>query len=228
METGEDREHRGWVGGREGRRDVRERMENACVGGGGSRNGGSGSEGGLRARALQRARRRAGRRGWLLVKGSTNEGETSESGGSESEAERERVRGREGCWGGSGETEFTPSGIRQFVSDHGARKMLPVVHVTGGPPSSRRRRRATAYPLGAAASIVVPGEPEGNHQHHRARETTAGAGRISRPTSTATMTMMALTVLLVLLVPAAFPDKITIGECRRRPFVRSRVPMIRR
>ncbi|XP_011336838.1 glutamate receptor 1 isoform X2 [Ooceraea biroi] len=89
--------------------------------------------------------------------------------------------------------------------------MLPVVHVTGGPPSSRRRRRATAYPLGAAASIVVPGEPEGNHQHHRARETTAGAGRISRPTSTATMTMMALTVLLVLLVPAAFPDKITIG-----------------
>lgn len=113
-----------------------------------------------------------------------------------------RVSGREGCWGGSGETEFTPSGIRQFVSDHGARKMLPVVHVTGGPPSSRRRRRAT-FPLGTAVSYV-PGLTGD------ARDT--GAGRIGGSTSTATMMTMALTVLLVL-VPAAYPDKISIGEC---------------
>ncbi|KAH0949172.1 hypothetical protein HN011_000702, partial [Eciton burchellii] len=88
--------------------------------------------------------------------------------------------------------------------------MLPVVHVTGGSPSSRRRRRTSAYSLGAAASVVVPGESVENHQHHGTRKITASAGRVSRPTSTATMTTMALTVLLVLLVPAAFPDKIPI------------------
>ncbi|XP_025156825.1 uncharacterized protein LOC112589091 [Harpegnathos saltator] len=78
--------------------------------------------------------------------------------------------------------------------------MLPVVHVTGGPPSSRRRRRAT-FPLGTAASYVpgVTGD---------ARDT--GAGKIGGSTSTAKMMTMALTVLLVL-VPAAYPDKISIG-----------------
>ncbi|XP_012232502.2 glutamate receptor 1 isoform X4 [Linepithema humile] len=110
-----------------------------------------------------------------------------------------RWRGREGCWGGSGETEFTPSGVRQFVSDHGARKMLPVVHETGGPPSSRRRHRVTAVSLGVAASVI----PQENTRN-------TGTGKINRPTSTATMMTMALTVLLVL-VPAAFPDKIPIG-----------------
>jgi len=81
--------------------------------------------------------------------------------------------------------------------------MLPVVHETGGPPSSRRRRRAIAVPL-VAAALTVSGKAEKN-----ARNT--GAGRISRLTSTATMMTMALTVLLVL-VPAAFPEKIPIGE----------------
>lgn len=78
--------------------------------------------------------------------------------------------------------------------------MLPVVHETGGPPSSRRRRRATAVPLTAAKLTV---------SEINARNT--GAGRISRLTSTATMMTMALTVLLVL-VPAAFPEKIPIGK----------------
>lgn len=115
-------------------------------------------------------------------------------------------RRREGCWGGSGETEFTPSRVRQFVSDYGARKMLPVVHETGGPPSSRRRCRAIAVSLGIVAS-AVRGEAEKNAGN-------SGAGRISRSTSTATMMTMALTVLLIL-VPAVFPDKISIGECLR-------------
>ncbi|XP_014487057.1 PREDICTED: glutamate receptor 1 isoform X2 [Dinoponera quadriceps] len=79
--------------------------------------------------------------------------------------------------------------------------MLPVVHVTGGPPSSRRRRRAT-FPLGTAVSAYAPGVTGD------ARDT--GAGRICGSTSTATMMTMALTVLLVL-VPAAYPDKISIG-----------------
>ncbi|KYN21478.1 hypothetical protein ALC57_06091 [Trachymyrmex cornetzi] len=79
--------------------------------------------------------------------------------------------------------------------------MLPVVHETGGPPSSRRRRRATAVPL-VVAALTVFGRAKIN-----ARNT--GAGRISRLTSTATMMTMALTVLLVL-VPAAFPEKIPI------------------
>lgn len=78
--------------------------------------------------------------------------------------------------------------------------MLPVVHETGGPPSSRRRRRATAVSL-IAAKLTVS---ETNARN-------AGAGRISRLTSTATMMTMALTVLLVL-VPAVFPEKIPIGE----------------
>jgi len=81
--------------------------------------------------------------------------------------------------------------------------MLPVVYETGGPPSSRRRRRATTVPL-VVAALTVSGKAEIN-----ARNT--GAGRISRLTSTATMMTMALTVLLVL-VPAAFPEKIPIGE----------------
>ncbi|KYM82218.1 hypothetical protein ALC53_07218 [Atta colombica] len=79
--------------------------------------------------------------------------------------------------------------------------MLPVVYETGGPPSSRRRRRATTVPL-VIAALTVSGKAEIN-----ARNT--GAGRISRLTSTATMMTMALTVLLVL-VPAAFPEKIPI------------------
>ncbi|KYN08616.1 hypothetical protein ALC62_00286 [Cyphomyrmex costatus] len=85
--------------------------------------------------------------------------------------------------------------------------MLPVVHETGGPPSSRRRRRATAVPL-VVAALTVSEEAEIN-----ARNT--GAGRISRLTSTATMMTMALTVLLVL-VPAAFPEKIPIVMRMRR------------
>ncbi|KAL0115889.1 hypothetical protein PUN28_011044 [Cardiocondyla obscurior] len=80
--------------------------------------------------------------------------------------------------------------------------MLPVVHETGGPPSSRRRRRATAISL-ITAALTVSGRAEIN-----ARNT--GAGRNSRLTSIATMMTMALTVLLVL-VPAAFPEKIPIG-----------------
>ena len=81
--------------------------------------------------------------------------------------------------------------------------MLPVVYETGGPPSSRRRRRATAVPL-VLAALTVSGKAKIN-----ARNT--GAGGISRVTSTATMMTMALTVFLVL-VPAAFPEKIPIGE----------------
>nr|XP_012232501.1 PREDICTED: glutamate receptor 1-like isoform X2 [Linepithema humile] len=77
--------------------------------------------------------------------------------------------------------------------------MLPVVHETGGPPSSRRRHRVTAVSLGVAASVI----PQENTRN-------TGTGKINRPTSTATMMTMALTVLLVL-VPAAFPDKIPIG-----------------
>ncbi|XP_019882341.1 glutamate receptor 1 isoform X1 [Camponotus floridanus] len=80
--------------------------------------------------------------------------------------------------------------------------MLSVVHETGGPPSSRRRCRAIAVSLGIVAS-AVRGEAEKNAGN-------SGAGRISRPTSTATMMTMALTVLLIL-VPAVFPDKISIG-----------------
>ncbi|EGI62129.1 hypothetical protein G5I_09534 [Acromyrmex echinatior] len=79
--------------------------------------------------------------------------------------------------------------------------MLPVVYETGGPPSSRRRRRATAVPL-VLAALTVSGKAKIN-----ARNT--GAGGISRVTSTATMMTMALTVFLVL-VPAAFPEKIPI------------------
>ncbi|XP_024891669.1 glutamate receptor 1-like isoform X2 [Temnothorax curvispinosus] len=86
--------------------------------------------------------------------------------------------------------------------------MLPVVHETGGPPSSRRRRprRATAISLITAAS-TVPGK---GTERVGINAKNTGAGRISRLTSTATMMTMALTVLLVL-VPAAFPEKITIG-----------------
>lgn len=149
--------------------------------------------------------------GWLLVKGvHEHKREREKARGGVREGYRIWVvvngeeRGREGCWGGSGETEFTPSRVRQFVSDYGARKMLPVVHETGGPPSSRGRCRAIAVPLGIVAS-VVPGEAEKNAGN-------SGAGRISRPTSTATMMTMALTVLLIL-VPAVFSDKIPIGEC---------------
>ncbi|EFN85708.1 hypothetical protein EAI_10521 [Harpegnathos saltator] len=89
--------------------------------------------------------------------------------------------------------------------------MLPVVHVTGGPPSSRRRRRAT-FPLGTAASYVpgVTGD---------ARDT--GAGKIGGSTSTAKMMTMALTVLLVL-VPAAYPDKISIGRQGHPPLKQTR------
>lgn len=83
--------------------------------------------------------------------------------------------------------------------------MLPVVHETGGPPSSRRRCRAIAVSLGIPLASAVPGEAEKNAGN-------GGAGRISRPTSIATMMTMALTVLLIL-VPAVFPDKISIGEC---------------
>lgn len=106
------------------------------------------------------------------------------------------VRGREGCWGGSSEIEFTPSEVRQFVSDHGARKMLPVVYGTGGPPSSRWRRRATIF-LGSAS---------GNTRN------VANSSWIIKPISTATVMTTALGLLMVLL-PAAYPEKISIGEC---------------
>lgn len=66
--------------------DARERMEDACVGGGGNRDEGYGSGGRSRARSLQRVG--GGREtrltgGWLLVKGSTNQRarETRESRG---------------------------------------------------------------------------------------------------------------------------------------------------
>lgn len=106
------------------------------------------------------------------------------------------VRGREGCWGGSSEIEFTPSEVRQFVSDHGARKMLPVVYGTGGPPSSRWRRRATIF-LGSGS---------GNTRN------IANSSWIIKPISTATVMTTALGLLMVLL-PAAYPEKISIGEC---------------
>lgn len=71
---GERIEHR-MVGERE-TGDARGRMEDARVGGGGSRDGGYRPGGGSRARALQRVG--GGREtrlmgGWLLVKGSTNQ-----------------------------------------------------------------------------------------------------------------------------------------------------------
>lgn len=106
------------------------------------------------------------------------------------------VRGREGCWGGSSEIEFTPSEVRQFVSDHGARKMLPVVYGTGGPPSSRWRRRAT----------IFHGSASGNTKNIE------NSSWIIRPTSTATVMTTALGLLMMLL-PAAYPEKISIGEC---------------
>jgi len=86
------------AGGREGRRDVRERMEDACVDGGGSRNGGKGRGlAGLGGEGRERERCNAlSQGGWLLVKGSTSEGETDESGRSETEAGRERERERGG------------------------------------------------------------------------------------------------------------------------------------
>lgn len=105
------------------------------------------------------------------------------------------VRGREGCWGGSSEIEFTPSEVRQFVSDHGARKMLPVVYGTGGPPSSRWRRRATIF-LGSASGST---------------SNIVNSSWIIKPTSTATVMTTALGLLMVLL-PAAYPEKISIGE----------------
>ncbi|KOX71841.1 hypothetical protein WN51_02986 [Melipona quadrifasciata] len=111
-----------------------------------------------------------------------------------------RERGGEGCWGGSSEIEFTPSGVRQFVSDHGARKMLPVVYETGGPPSSRRRRRATIF-LGAVSAAL------GNTN----RNVASSSSSIIRPTSTATVMTTALGLLMILL-PAAYPDKISIAR----------------
>lgn len=105
------------------------------------------------------------------------------------------VRGREGCWGGSSEIEFTPSEVRQFVSDHGARKMLPVVYGTGGPPSSRWRRCATIF-LGSASGST---------------SNIVNSCWIIKPTSTATVMTTALGLLMVLL-PAAYPEKISIGE----------------
>ncbi|XP_076169974.1 glutamate receptor IB isoform X2 [Ptiloglossa arizonensis] len=73
--------------------------------------------------------------------------------------------------------------------------MLPVVHGTGGPPSSRRRRRATIFH--GAVSITL-----GNTKN-------VGCSRIRRATSTATLMTTALCILMVLL-PAAYPDKIQI------------------
>jgi len=72
-------------------------MEDACVGGGGSRDEGYGSEGGSRARELQRVgegRETRLTEGWLLVKGSTNQRERERrarvEGGSEARGERTR------------------------------------------------------------------------------------------------------------------------------------------
>ncbi|XP_076758866.1 glutamate receptor IB isoform X3 [Xylocopa sonorina] len=75
--------------------------------------------------------------------------------------------------------------------------MLPVVHETGGPPSSWRRRRATIF-LGAVSGTV------GN------TKSLASSPRIVRPVSTATVMTTALGLLMILL-PAACPDKISIG-----------------
>ncbi|XP_053971522.1 glutamate receptor 1 isoform X2 [Hylaeus anthracinus] len=74
--------------------------------------------------------------------------------------------------------------------------MFPVVHGTGSSPSSRRRRRATN--CHGAVSVTL-----GNFKN-------VASSRIDRPTSTATLMTTALCVLLVLL-PAAYPDKISIG-----------------
>lgn len=77
--------------------------------------------------------------------------------------------------------------------------MLPVVYGTGGPPSSRRRRRATIF-LGVVSSAL------GNTRN------VASSSSIIRPASTATIMTTALGLLMILL-PAAYPDKISIGEC---------------
>ncbi|XP_043525676.1 glutamate receptor 1-like [Frieseomelitta varia] len=76
--------------------------------------------------------------------------------------------------------------------------MLPVVYETGGPPSSRRRRRATIL-LGAVSAAL------GNTNRN-----VASSSSIIRPTSTATVMTTALGLLMILL-PAAYPDKISIG-----------------
>ena len=78
--------------------------------------------------------------------------------------------------------------------------MLPVVYGTGGPPSSRRRRRATIF-LGAVSAAL--GDTNRN---------AASSSSIIRPTSTATVMTTAFGLLMILL-PAAYPDKISIGEC---------------
>ncbi|XP_033174729.1 glutamate receptor 1 isoform X1 [Bombus affinis] len=75
--------------------------------------------------------------------------------------------------------------------------MLPVVYGTGGPPSSRRRRRATIF-LGVVSSAL------GNTRN------VASSSSIIRPASTATIMTTALGLLMILL-PAAYPDKISIG-----------------
>lgn len=82
--------------------------------------------------------------------------------------------------------------------------MLPVVYGTGGPPSSRRRRRATIF-LGVVSSAL------GNIRN------VASSSSIIRPASTATIMTTALGLLMILL-PAAYPDKISIGECSYRVF----------
>lgn len=79
--------------------------------------------------------------------------------------------------------------------------MLPVVHETGGPPLSRRRRRATIF-HGVVSNTL------GNSRN-------VGSSRITRPISTFTVMTTAFSILMVLL-PAAYPDKISIGECLLR------------
>ncbi|XP_029044649.1 glutamate receptor 1 isoform X1 [Osmia bicornis bicornis] len=74
--------------------------------------------------------------------------------------------------------------------------MLPVVHETGGPPLSRRRRRATIF-HGVVSNTL------GNIRN-------VGSSRITRPLSTFTVMTTAFSILMVLL-PAAYPDKISIG-----------------
>ncbi|KAG7187776.1 hypothetical protein KM043_016816 [Ampulex compressa] len=86
---------------------------------------------------------------------------------------------------------------RQFVSDNGARKMLPVVHETGGPPSSRRRRCA----------MLFPGAPSREPRSF----VEIGTCRYRGPTSIVSLTTAALAVLLISL-PAAFPDMIPIVD----------------
>ncbi|XP_076686024.1 glutamate receptor IB isoform X3 [Andrena cerasifolii] len=75
--------------------------------------------------------------------------------------------------------------------------MLPVVHETGGPPSPRRRCRATIFH--GAVSVELARNAWND-----------GSSRITRPTSTAALMTTAVAVLLVFL-PAACPDKISIG-----------------